>query len=226
MKVLQVLAVASLLAACASGGGGSIEPTPTPQTTAEVVVPVTGTHVKAAIASATLGDEGCDGTSSGQRPASLAACDAGTTADASPDAAVAKSSDAVGGCGGGGFTCKASTVQIQFTTSGGSAPARVEIDEVLLVDTTNDATLATLTTSSPKSWDDATSTYRTWDESLAPTAVLKSSYTLSPIAWSKLSTSSTSRSSAGYRLIVTLRIGGVVIKLQSATLQREPMVAT
>jgi hypothetical protein len=192
---------AFVLAACS----GAVADKPPPTQDGGVVSADSGLDVQAAISSATLGDEGCTGS----------------TMARSGGACIAPASDAAVGTGPCGGPCRPSTIQIQFTAGVGSAPAHVEVAGVRLLDSSG-ALLQPLAASSPQAWDAATGAYSAWDQTISPSSQIKASYTLSPPSWSTLGQSY----SATYRLEITLRIDGTPLVLQSGPLNREPIVAT
>jgi len=206
-----------LAVACSSGGGGPIDgqgntggnETPVPE--GQVTSPTSSIQVTASLSAVTLGDD-CGGGGSGSGFAA---------GDSSGKCAQGSES-----CGGG---CQQSNMQLQFTATAAGQTAKIEIGEVTLHDDAGNK-LDTLTSSSPKSWNG--SAYAPWDQTVAPSATLKTSYNLSAPAWSKIgSTSSTNSGGAGlysrqYRLRVSVRIDGVNLLLESTALRREPAVAT
>lgn len=200
------VAVAAVLFACSGGtgtvgGGSSSLPVDNGQLTS-----ANGLSVEATIAAVTLGDE-CGG--GGGAPAQ---------GDVSGRCASDESGFAPGGCGG----CQPSNVQISFTSSEGSTPAKIEILAVTLHDAGDGSELDQLETSNPQKWS-TSGGYSAWDQTIAPKTELKASYTLSSPAWSTMSDPSYSRK---FRLRVTVKIDGTQVVLQSATLSREPAVAT
>jgi hypothetical protein len=197
------IALAAVLFAC-SGGTGTIGGTGTSSSTPVEngqLTSANGLSVEATIAAATLGDE-CGGASG------------------------APSSDFAGKCasesGDCGSYCQQSNVQISFTSSDGSTPAKIQILAVTLNDAGDGSELDQLEASNPQKWN-TTGGYAAWDETITPKTELKASYTLSSPAWSTMSDQSYSRK---FRLRVTVKIDGAQVVLQSAILSREPAVAT
>ena len=204
LKVASAVAVLGfVLLACSSGGTGTIgsSGTGTPVQNGTITAP-SGMKVDATIAAATLGEE-CGGSGSGL---------------AAPSDCASESGD----CGGGGFGCQESNVQIAFTSTDGSAAAKIEIVSVTLHDATDGSEVDELDASNPQKWN-STGGYTAWDESIAPKTELKASYSLSAPAWSTMKDTSFSRK---FRLHVTVKIDGSEIVLESAELSREPAVAT
>jgi hypothetical protein len=130
------------------------------------------------------------------------------------------------GCGSPSSYCQGSNVQIAFNATAGSQSATVEIVSVTLLDASTGKLVDTLHASKPQSWNG--NAYTTWDQSIAAAGELKASYDLTSPAWSTLSGSDTSRTaySTAYTLNVTLRIDGVEVTLESASVNREPPVST
>jgi hypothetical protein len=193
-------AVVFVLAACS----GAVADRP-PAQDGGVDSPSSGLDVQAAISSATLGDQGCTGS----------------TMARSGGACIAPQTDAAVGPGPCGGPCRPSTIQIQFTAGVGSAPAHIEVADVRLLDSAG-AMLQQLSASAPQVWDVTAGAYSAWDQTVSPSSQLKTSYTLSPPSWSSFGQSY----SATYRLEITLRIDGTPLVLQSGPLNREPLVAT
>jgi len=199
-----VLAVAAF--AC-SGGTGTVGGSNTSGATPVENGTLTSTNVlsvEATIAAATLGDE-CGGGGQVQ-------------GDSAGKCAPSESGFAPGGCGG----CQQSNVRTSFTSSDGSAPAKVEIVAVTLQDANDGSEVDALEASNPQKWN-TSGGYTAWDQTIAPKTELKASYTLSSPAWSTMSDTSYSRK---FRLRVTVKVDGTQVVLQSAVLSREPAVAT
>lgn len=192
--------------ACSGGTGtvgGTNSTTPVDNGT---LTSTNGVTVDATIAAATLGDE-CGGSGApAQGDISEGKC------------APSESGFAPTGCGG----CQQSNVQISFTSSDGSAPAKIEILAVTLHDANDGAEVDQLEASNPQKWS-TSGGYSAWDQTIAPKSELKASYTLSSPAWSTMSDTSFSRK---FRLRVTVKVDGTQVVLQSAILSREPAVAT
>jgi hypothetical protein len=200
------LVFAAAVFACSGGTGtvsGTNSTTPVENGT---LTSTNGLSVDATIAAATLGDE-------------CAANAAPAQGDVAGKCAADESGFAPSGCGG---YCQQSNVQISFTASDGSAPAKIEILAVTLHDATDGTEVDQLETSNPQKWS-TSGGYSAWDQSIAPKTELKASYTLSSPAWSTMSDTSYSRK---FRLRVTVKVDGSTVVLQSAELSREPAVAT
>jgi hypothetical protein len=214
--LLQIgLGVGFALVVACSGGSTTVDSTSsssgsssgalTPQEEATVSPPSSALEVTASIIAVTLGDD-CGSSKSGSfAPAGDCAPD--------PDG---------GGCSGGSL-CRESNVQLSFKTGNGSN-AKVEITEVTLHDGKTGGKVATLTASSPQSWNGTE--YAAWDQTLAPSSDVKASYDLSSPTWSSIEKDGKSSYSSTYRLRVALKIDGVAILLESRELNREPAVAT
>ena len=130
--------------------------------------------------------------------------------------APAASGDIVaGGCGGG---CRQSSVQISFKATAEGSAASVEIVKVVLFEGTKE--LETLTPTNPKSWNG--SGYTAWDQGVAPSADIRSSYSLSAPAWSKSSGSFSKQ----YKVRITVKIGDTTTVIDSEAVSREAAVAT
>ena len=199
------LAVVFAFAACS----GAIAEKSPPAQDGGVVSPSSGLDVHAAVASATLGDEGCAGPAGARLSGSSGIC----AAPMSQDASLTTVPCDVG--------CRPSTIQIQFTAGTGKTPARVEVADVRLIDSAGTA-IQHLSASNPQVWDVATGSYQAWDQMVLPSSELAVGYTLSSPSWSTFGQSY----SATYRIEVTLRIDGIALVLQSDPLSREPIVAT
>ena len=206
--------------ACTAGSGSTSLGSSEPQKQAQITSPSSGLVVTATISAVTLGDE--------------CAASAGISADCAPSApqqadsgAEGGAAKAPGGCGGPSY-CQQSNVQLAFTASAGTQSAKVEVVSVTLLDAASGNLADTLKASHPQVWNG--NGYTTWDESIKPGGDMKASYDLSAPAWSKLSGTSDSRTTASYstkyKLQVTLRIDGVEFTLESTELSREPAVAT
>lgn len=155
MKKISALAGLALVLLACSGGGGSGQSSGPPVENG-TVTSTSGMEVDATISAATLGDD-CGGGARG----GFADC----------------SSESGGSCGGG---CQASNLQIAFTSSSGSAAAKIEIVSVTLHDAKDDARVDDLEVSSAQKW---TSTgYTAWDQTIAPATELKASYHLSSLS--------------------------------------------
>jgi hypothetical protein len=213
--VLGALGIAVF--ACTSGTGST--GSGVPQKQGEVTSPTSGLAVTATISAVTLGEECGGGAAGGFGPSS-------DCAPAAPleDAGSGGAAKAPGGCGGGSY-CQQSNVQIAFTAGAGSQSAHVEIIDVSLLEAATGKVVGTLKASKPQVWTG--NAYAAWDQTIAPSAVLKASYDLSAPAWSTLSSSDSRNAySTQYKLHVTLSIDGVQIVLESTDLSREPSVAT
>jgi hypothetical protein len=163
-----------------------------------------GLQVTLAIASATLGDEGCPAASSGQ-------------ADQTGPALCAPDADG-GGCSA---TCTPSNVQLSMTAGSSGSAAAVTVTRVVLLDGISGAELQALTASAPSAWDG--SSYVAWDSILKPSANIKASYPLSAPSWS--TQSSRDAYSKPYRIQVTVDVGGTKSTLTSE-LTRPAAIAT
>jgi hypothetical protein len=203
--VLGLLAVA--LFACSSGNSG----TAAPAALQGEVVGTNGLDVKVAFAAASLGDEGCGGGTSGGFAASCAAPAEGTGQKQAGDSAR-------GGCGG----CRATNIQLSFTTSASGGAAKVSVVSVSLIDAASNSEVAALTANGSQTWDATAGQYRAWDGTLTPSAEVKASYTLTSPEWSKLDPSYTKQ----YKLVITLNVDGTTLLIESEELNREPAVAT
>jgi hypothetical protein len=229
MVVLGALGAGAF--ACTAGSGPVGLETGTsaaPVRQAEVTLPGSGVKITATISAVTLGEE-CAATAGGgtssapstsncvsATPPSTKAADGGGASGIAP-------SD---GCGSPSSYCQGSNVQIAFNATAGSQSATVEIVSVTLLDASTGKLVDTLHASKPQSWNG--NAYTTWDQSIAAAGELKASYDLTSPAWSTLSGSDTSRTaySTAYTLNVTLRIDGVEVTLESASVNREPPVST
>lgn len=201
------VALALTLFACSGGTGTIGAPGSVPVETGQLTS-AQGLSVEATIASVTLGDECGDGASG-----------APAQGDVAERCASDESGFAPSRCGG---YCQQSNVQIAFTSSDGSAPAKIEILAVTLHDASDGAELDQLEASNPQKWS-SSGGYTAWDQTIAPKTELKASYALSSPAWSTMSDPSYSRK---FRLRVTVKVDGTQVVLESATLSREPAVAT
>jgi hypothetical protein len=169
-----------------------------------------GLQVTLAIASATLGDEGCAPAVSSREPApsGLTAGDCAQDADG-------------GGCS---YTCTPSNIQISMTAGSSGSAATVTVTRVVLVDGTSGAEIQVLSASAPSAWNG--SSYASWDSILRPSANVKASYPLSSPTWSSLSSSARDAYSKPYRIQVTVDVGGTKSTLSSEQLTRPAVLAT
>jgi hypothetical protein len=196
---LFVIAGLGLMAAiaCSSSDSGTTT-TPAPLA-GEVVSPISGDKVHASLASATLGDQTC--TKIETASIHLLSC------AAIPDGGAR----GTGPCGG---PCRATTIVFELKADPGAGTSHIAVTGVSLVSATG-APLASLSASTPESWDDASGAYRAWDQTLAAGTTVKARYTVSPPPWSTIDHSS---KTAQYRLQVTVEVDGAKIQLST-----EPM---
>jgi len=201
----KALLLGSVLALAACSGSIATE------IPGEVVTP-TNLKVTAAVSGLTLGDEGC-------APAAGAA-DArpGAPGSCAPGAAPREGSGdiAPGGCGG---YCRQSGVQISFKASAEGSAAAIEITKVVLIEGA-DKELETLTPSNPKAWNGTG--YVTWNQNIAPSAEVRSTYSLSSPAWSKNGGNYTKQ----YKVRITVKVGEGTTVIDSEPVSREAPVAT
>lgn len=170
----------------------------------------TGTPVTVTFVSASLSDD-C-----GEARAGAALADCAPAADAG--------AGLWGGCGG---FCRQSSVQLLFAAGAGDASARVSVTAVYLLDAETGARLDTLTAREPTRWDEATSAYVAWDQSVAPSSEVRGSYKLSAPNWAALDGSGARRSyQRRLRLEVVLRVDGAERTVRSGEITREPEVVT
>jgi hypothetical protein len=130
-----------------------------------------------------------------------------------PDAAVG-----TGPCGG---PCDFSKIQLSFK-AGPTGSAHVKISGAAILDGATGAELQKLTVYTPLVWNGAQ--YVSWDENIAASADLKTSYTLSPPSWSTIDASGSY--TRQYRVRVDLAIDGAAVSLESDALSRDPPIAT
>lgn len=179
------------------GPGGGTGSSP-PEQTAEINTPTSGLTVSATIASVTLGDQ-C-------APAAI-------------------QGDCAGDCSS---SCRSSNVQLAFTATAGSKAAAVEIVSVTLIDGEVGTLVDTLTSSRPQVWNG--NGYVAWDQNVPPGGDLKASYDLTAPGWSEIDGNNGANRMSSYsrtfKLIVTLRIEGVEVVLESAALNRQPQAVT
>lgn len=191
--------VLSLLSAAVVGACGPID------------APASGLTVEASITAVSLADDCRSAAAAAPRPAGdCASVDAGA--------------GLVGGCGG---FCRQSSAQLTLTAGAGVGSARIAVAAVRLVDATTGATLETLTAREPQAWNNATSVYAPWDETLAHDSTLRVSYKLSAPTWSTLG-SATDRFAytRRYRLEIVLTVDGVARTVRSTEITREPEIVT
>ena len=184
----------------------------------EVVTP-TSLKVTAAVSGVTLGDEGCAVAAAGFTAAPDARC-SGAAPVAPPPAEPGKpgngSGDAAPGfCGG----CRQSSVQISFKASAEGSAAPIEISSVVLIEDSG-RELEVLTPSNPKAWNG--SGYAVWNQTIAPGADVRSSFSLSSPAWSKHGSSFSKQ----YKVRITVKVGDGTTVIDSALVSREAQVAT
>ncbi len=200
--------------ACSGGNASPSGGDPIPMEQAHIVTQAGGLDVSATITAATLGDE-CGASSDTSATGSAGLC---AMVDAGPDGSAKGTPPSCGG----EPTCRPSNMQIAFSTGTSGQPAHADIVSVTLRDDASGSDLQTLTATAPLAWNGTT--YSSWDGTLKPAGDLKVTYTLSSPTWSKMSSSTTYGSK--YRLIVILRIDGTDMALESALLNREPVVST
>jgi hypothetical protein len=193
-----------LVLACASSTPG---PGPAIGQDGKLVSPSTGVEVSVAIASARLGEEGC-------------------THDESTDVAAKSCAAPVPGaprgtglCGG---PCVFSNVQLSLTTTGSSAAAHVSIVRAAIVDVATGSEIQAISAYTPLAWDGTT--YKAWDENVAPASEVKASYTVSPPTWSQIDAGGNYSRQYQFRIVVGL--DGATITLDSTAMSRDPPVAT
>jgi len=190
--------VLSLLSAAVVGACGPVDS------------PASGLAVEASITAVALADDCPAASPPASRPTGdCAAVDGGT--------------GLVGGCG----FCRQSSAQLTLTAGAGGGSARIAVAAVRLLDATTGATLETLTAREPQAWNDATSVYAAWGETIAHDTTLRVSYKLSAPTWSTLG-SATDRLAytRRYRLEVVLTVDGVARTVRSTEITREPEIVT
>jgi hypothetical protein len=176
--------------------------------TGPVVTP-SGLTVDVAIASATLGDEGCGGTvaSMGSPPASGDVA-AGACA---PDVPCPP------------LQCRKSSVQLAFTSSSGGSKAKALITKVILLDATTDAQVAELSPlGNPQVWNGAS--YIDWDSFVAPSSNVKTQHSVTTPSFS--SARAADAYSKQYRFRITVTIDGKSTTVTSEPVNREAPVQT
>ena len=193
----RALLAMTVLALGAASGCGAVA-TPAPELT-----------VTASISAATLAND-CASTSS--RSSGLWAGDCAST-------------DAGHGAESCSGFCQQSNMQIAFDASAGEGSATIEVVTVRLIDAVDGLAVDTLTSRDPQRWNE--SEYVTWDQQLAASAHLRSSYKLSSPDWTRIGGGSP-WTTYGHRYLieVVLRVDGVERTIRSAELNREPEVAT
>lgn len=123
---------------------------------------------------------------------------------------------------------RSANVQIAFFAEKATAPVGVEVTNVVLVDATSGATVATLTASAGGVWNGRA--YEPWNQQVTPGGDLRASYPLSSPPWSTIDGTGTGRRgssySTSYKVRVTLRMGDREVTLESGQIQREPEAVT
>jgi hypothetical protein len=172
--------------------------------------------VSVAIASAHLGAEGCthDESSGGTKSSAAGSVSATKCATPLPDA----SPQGTGLCGG---PCDFSSAQLSFVSASPST-THVQIGDVALLDADTGMELQALSAYTPLVWDGTQ--YSPWDENVSPFSQIKTSYTLSPPAWSMLGPSFTY--SHQYQVRITVLVDGVALPLESPPLTRPARLST
>ncbi len=112
-------------------------------------------------------------------------------------------------------------MQLSFASGSGSA-AHIQITKVALLDAATGMDLQALTASTPLVWNGTQ--YTPWDETIAASSQIKTSYTLSPPAWSTLDPSFTY--SHPYKVRITILVDGMAVTLESPQLTRPAPLAT
>ena len=110
-------------------------------------------------------------------------------------------------------------MQISFKASAEGSAAAIEITKVVLIEGA-DKELETLTPSNPKAWNGTG--YVTWNQSIAPGAEVRSTYSLSSPAWSKNGGNYTKQ----YKVRITVKVGEGTTVIDSEPVSREAPVAT
>jgi hypothetical protein len=110
-------------------------------------------------------------------------------------------------------------VQISFKASAEGSAAAIEITKVVLIEGA-DKELETLTPSNPKAWNGTG--YVTWNQNIAPSAEVRSTYSLSSPAWSKNGGNYTKQ----YKVRITVKVGEGTTVIDSEPVSREAPVAT
>jgi hypothetical protein len=177
------------------------------------VVTGSGLKVTVAVASASLGDEGCGNVGA-----------AGKAAAGQISADCARPLDG-GSCSP--LPCQETSVQLSFVADAAGSPAKVTITRVALLPAEDDTEIETLASGAPTSWNGTS--YLSWDGTLKAADQVKASYPLASPKWSAIpSTTTTGRLaySTQFRLRITVDIGGVTTTITSQKVSRAPQVAT
>lgn len=192
-----------LVAACTKAGTGREsapgEPTPTTQAPAVAPIPAKTTAppppakvaARVELTAVTLADD-CGGTPPVQAPAKSAMKkqeEADTKGKAKRDVSFAKR------------RCEQTSMQLSIVA--GDA-ASIHVKSVELFDDAGKS-LGTLTADKPTKWDDASSTYAAWDETIAAGSTSSVSYVLSQPKWDQIG----NRWNRTYTLKTVVSVGGV-----------------
>jgi hypothetical protein len=128
------------------------------------------------------------------------------------------------GCGG---FCRQTSMQWQIVAGAGMGSARIDVVTVRLLDAATNVPLETPIAREPGVWNEASSMYNSWDQSIAYGTTLRTLYKLSGPTWSSHG-ESTGRfaSSRRYRLEVVVRVDGVARTIRSGEVLRESEIVT
>jgi hypothetical protein len=166
-----------------------------------------GLLVSVALASAHLGAEGCTHDESGGLK--IRSCAVSLDAGA----------PGTGPCGG---PCELSSVVLAFSSGSGTAGAHIQVTKVAMLDGATGQELQALSAYTPVAWSGTQ--YVAWDETVAPSSQINTSYTLSPPSWSTLGPSYTY--SHQYNLQITILVDGKAVTLESPPLTRPAPLST
>ncbi len=101
--------------------------------------------------------------------------------------------------------CEQTSMQLSLHASGGPGPMKIQIKKIDLLDA-SDKVLGQLTARKPSRWDDK-GNYVTWDESIAPSQTIATSYLLSSPDWNKISNGRLNAQGKLFKLRVTITVG-------------------
>ncbi len=190
-----------------------------PEPTKPEPVPAAATDVAIELSGVTLGDDCGAAAPPPAQPGRLASADslhapsAGGRAP-SADSARAPAATSAGACADprnchgpalADQACEQTSMQLSLRATRGPGPTTIRVKQVELLDASGKV-VGVLTASKPSQWD-AKGNYVTWNESVAPSQVLATSYTLSAPDWTAISNGRWNAHAMAFKLRVTVVVG-------------------
>jgi hypothetical protein len=115
--------------------------------------------------------------------------------------------------------CEQTTMQLSIKAPAGIQPTKIKIKKIELLDSKGKV-LEVLTSKSPTKWD-GSSSYITWNESIAAGESVKAMYNLTAPNWNKLTNGRWNAHSKTFQLRVTVTIGTA-----NKTVEKQSITAT